>query len=182
MLCSLEVGWFAVFMSGKWIMIFFRSIDHCILCWHFCGGYWMLRDIDDMEATCDYLVKDGTSDPQTQCKICVLTITNLGIVILNIEYDFVYSIRCQQYPWDLLREPSPDVHSIAELPVYISQTLDFSYILQLYLPDLKHTTSDQLTEIHTTIWNPCSLLPQAAAFGSSWRYKLAVTHSLLNWR
>jgi len=55
----------------------------------------MLRDIDDTEATCDYHVEDGTLDQQEQCTICILTITQLGLVILTVDFVLVYSVRFQ---------------------------------------------------------------------------------------
>jgi len=41
--------------------------------------------MDNMEATCVHYVKDGMFDQQEQRKICVLTVTKLGIVMLTIK-------------------------------------------------------------------------------------------------
>jgi len=52
----------------------------------------MLRQMDNMEASCIFYVMVGTFDQLEQSKICILTITTLGIVLLTVQYDLVVSI------------------------------------------------------------------------------------------
>jgi len=44
----------------------------------------MLQDVDHMEASCAFYVKVGTFDQLEYSKICLLTVTSLGIVMLMV--------------------------------------------------------------------------------------------------
>jgi len=79
----------------------------------------MLQDMDHMEASCVFYVKIGTLDQLEQSKFCVLTITSLGIVMITVQDDSIFSVSFMYDPGDLLRQTSPDVLSIEEYPVYM---------------------------------------------------------------
>jgi len=51
----------------------------------------MLQDLDHMEASCVFYVKVGTFDQLLQNKICVLTVTTLGIAMLTVQHDMMIS-------------------------------------------------------------------------------------------
>jgi len=52
----------------------------------------MLQNMDHMEASCVFYVKVGTLDQLQQSKFCVLTITELGIVMLTVQDDSILSV------------------------------------------------------------------------------------------
>jgi len=79
----------------------------------------MLQGMDHMEASCVFYVKVGTLDQLEQSKICVLTVTQLGIVMLTVQIDSIFSVSFMYDPGDLLRQTSPDVLSVEEYPVYM---------------------------------------------------------------
>jgi len=78
----------------------------------------MLEDMDDVEASCILYVKVVTFDRLEQCKVCVLTTTTIGMVILTIQHDMMFSLSFKPDCWDFLRHTSPDVHSLEELRVH----------------------------------------------------------------
>jgi len=61
-----------------------------------------------------------------QNKICVLTVTTLGIVMLTVQHDLMFSLRCMYDHRDVLRKTSPDVCSVEEWPFDILKTGDTS--------------------------------------------------------
>jgi len=79
----------------------------------------MLQGMDHLEASCVFYVKVGTLDQLEQSKFCVLTVTKLGIVMLSIQIDSIFSVSFMYNPGDLLRKTSPDVLSVKEYPVYM---------------------------------------------------------------
>ena len=52
----------------------------------------MLQDMDNMEARCILYLKVGTFDQLVQSKICVLTVTKMGIVRGTVQYALVVSV------------------------------------------------------------------------------------------
>jgi hypothetical protein len=52
----------------------------------------MLQNIDHMEASCNIYVKVGTLDQLEQSKICVVTISKLGIIMLTTHYDLIVTV------------------------------------------------------------------------------------------
>jgi len=52
----------------------------------------MLQGMDHMEASCVFYVKVGTLDELEQSKFCVLTVTKLGIVMLAVQIDLIFSL------------------------------------------------------------------------------------------
>jgi len=80
----------------------------------------MVQDIDDMEASCVFHDNDGMLDQQEQCKICIVTVTKLGIVMQTAHSDLDFGICFMYYPGDLLRQTSPDLLSMKEIPDYIT--------------------------------------------------------------
>ena len=58
----------------------------------------MLQDIDHIEASCIFYVDVGTLNRFGQSKICVLTVTTLGIAMLPIHQDMMFKVFCMQHP------------------------------------------------------------------------------------
>jgi len=52
----------------------------------------MLQDVNHMEANCLFYVKVDTFDRLEHSKICILTITSKGIVMLTVYHDYMVSI------------------------------------------------------------------------------------------
>jgi len=77
----------------------------------------MLQDMDHLEASCVVHVKVGTRDQREQSKICVLTVTKLGIVMLTVQDDSIFSVSFMYNAGDLLRQTSPDFISVEEYQV-----------------------------------------------------------------
>ena len=53
----------------------------------------MLQDMDPMEARCILDVKVGMLDHVEPRQMCVLTVTSLGIAMLSIQLDSIFSLR-----------------------------------------------------------------------------------------
>jgi len=79
----------------------------------------MLQGMDHMEASCVFYVKVGTLDQLEQSKFCVLTVTKLGIFMLTVQFDWIFSVSFMYDPVDLVRQTSPDVLSVEEYHVYM---------------------------------------------------------------
>jgi len=79
----------------------------------------MLHDMDHMEASCVFYVKVGTLVQLEQRKFCVLTVTQLGMVMLTVQDDSILSVSCMYDPGDLLSQTSPDILSVEEYPVHM---------------------------------------------------------------
>jgi len=52
----------------------------------------MLQDMDHMEASCVFYVKVGRFDHLEQSKICVLTMTSFGIVMVTVHHNLMVSV------------------------------------------------------------------------------------------
>ena len=52
----------------------------------------MWQDMDHMEASCAFYVNVGMFDLLEQNTICILTVTTLGIVMLTIQYHFIFRV------------------------------------------------------------------------------------------
>jgi len=78
-----------------------------------------VANMDHMEASCIFYVKVGTLDQLEQSKFCALTVTKLGIVMLTVQDDSIFSVNFIYDPGDLLRQTSPDLLSVEEYPVYM---------------------------------------------------------------
>jgi len=52
----------------------------------------MLQDIDHIEASCVSYVEVGTLNQLEQSKICILTIATLGIAMLTLDHDLMFSV------------------------------------------------------------------------------------------
>jgi len=52
----------------------------------------MLQDMDHIVASCVFYVDVGTLDRLQQSKICVLTVSTLGIAMLTIHHVMIFSI------------------------------------------------------------------------------------------
>ena len=52
----------------------------------------MLQDMDHIEASCIIYVEVGTLNGLEQSKICGLTVTTLGIAMLTIHHDMMFSV------------------------------------------------------------------------------------------
>jgi len=108
---------FAVFACQMWWKLLFQTIDHWILCW-LCwwARCWMLQGMDYLEVSCVFLVKVGTLDQLEQNKICILTITLLGIAILTMQHALIFRVCFMKHPGDDFRQISRDVFSVNECP------------------------------------------------------------------
>jgi len=62
----------------------------------------MLQDVDHMEASCIFYVKVGTLGQHEHSKFCVLTVTKLGIVMLTVQEDSIFSVSFMYDLGDLL--------------------------------------------------------------------------------
>jgi hypothetical protein len=79
----------------------------------------MLKDMDSMEARFLSYVEVSTFNQFEQSKIFMLTLTKVGIVMLTIQHDSIFSVCLMLDPWDDLRQTSPAVLSVEEFPIYI---------------------------------------------------------------
>jgi hypothetical protein len=75
-----------------------------------------------MDASCIFYVKVGTFHQLEQYKIFILTVTIWGIAMLTIPYDLMVSACFMYNPGDVLRQTSPAVLSVEELPLYMFET------------------------------------------------------------
>jgi len=75
-----------------------------------------------MEASCVFYVKVGMFDQLEQNKICVGTVTTLGIAIRTRQHDIIFKACLMLDACDFLRQTSQDVLSIKECPFFIIQT------------------------------------------------------------
>lgn len=91
------------------------------------------------------------------------------------------SICFRWHPVNWVKQTSPDVLPVEELPVCTSQTWGFGCPSHLYSPDTNHTTSDQHTEYHTTICNPADMQLFSGGFMLSRIWKFAVLDAILTW-
>jgi len=64
----------------------------------------MLHDMDHMEASCIIYVKVGTFDQLEQSKICILTVTTLGIAMLTIQHELIFIVCFMQDRGDFWRQ------------------------------------------------------------------------------
>jgi len=49
----------------------------------------MLEDMDDMEARWDIYIMIGMFNQCERTKMCILTVTTLGIVMQNVQHDLI---------------------------------------------------------------------------------------------
>jgi len=68
--------------------------------------------MDHIQASWVFYVKVGMFDRLEQSKMSILTVTTLGIVMLILQYDLIFSICLLSNPWDLLRQKSADILSM----------------------------------------------------------------------
>jgi len=80
----------------------------------------MLQDMDHIEASCIFYVEVGTLNRLEQSKISILTVTTLGIAMLTVHHDMMFSVCFMYDPRDFLRQTSADVLSVKECTVLIS--------------------------------------------------------------
>jgi len=78
--------------------------------------------MDDTEACCVIDVKAGMPDRVQSSKISILTVTKMGIVMLTVQHDLIVSVSFMEYPRDFLGQTLPDIRSLDEFPLYISQS------------------------------------------------------------
>jgi hypothetical protein len=62
----------------------------------------MFRDVNRMEASSMVYVKFGTFDEVEQSRICVLTVTTMGIVMLTALHHLILSICFMKDPGDIV--------------------------------------------------------------------------------
>jgi hypothetical protein len=64
-------------------------------------------------------VEDDWFDHVERNKVCILTVTKLEIVMLTIQYEFMFGICFVYDPGDDLRQPSPTVLAVKQLSISI---------------------------------------------------------------
>jgi hypothetical protein len=69
-----------------------------------------------MEASCIIYINIGMFGQLKQTKICLLAVTKLGIVMLTIQHELIFSISFMQDYWDFLTQTLPDGISLEEFP------------------------------------------------------------------
>ena len=52
----------------------------------------MLQNMDHIEASCVVYVEVGMLNRLEQSKICVLTVNTLGIAMLTVHHDMIFSV------------------------------------------------------------------------------------------
>jgi len=52
----------------------------------------MLQNMDIVEADCVFYIKVGMLNQLEQSKICVLTVTEIGTVMLTVKHDLIVSL------------------------------------------------------------------------------------------
>jgi len=82
----------------------------------------MLQDMDDMEVSCIFDIMFCIFIQLEQSKICIMTVTKMGIVKQTVQHDMMVSVSFILYPRDFLRQILPDVLSVEECPIYIKQS------------------------------------------------------------
>jgi len=176
-LCS-----FSACTCWKWGKIHFRSNHHCIVFWLYCWARcWMLQDMDHMEASCIFYVKVGMFDQLEQSKICVLTVTTLGMIMLTVQHNLIFSLCFMKDPGDFLRQTSPVYLSIEEFPSDMIQQWDLCCHSCLCIPVKKESTMDRHSANSRTVSNTCNRQRYAVGFILRQPCMLADTHSIFTW-
>jgi len=143
--------WYCVIAHRKWWYVLCSSTDHGI-CWWLCcwARCCMSRDMDIMESSCVFHVKVGTFGQLEQCKICVLTVTTLGIVMLTIQhYLFSVSVPCNipGITWDKHHQMSFRLKNFH----WGSYKHEISAVTHLYVS--QYTNKESWTNLlHLTEW------------------------------
>ena len=81
----------------------------------------MLQDVNHTEASCIFHVKVGTFHQLVQTAMCVMSVTSFEIVLLTVYHDLIVSICFISDPGNFLKYTLPDVLSVKECHVFISQ-------------------------------------------------------------
>jgi len=137
--------------------------------------------MDHIQASCIFHGEVCKLNRLEQSKICVLTVTLLGIAMLTIHHEMIISVYFIQDPRDVLRQTSANLLSEEECTIFISQRWDFSGRSLWFIPVKTHTTSDRLGEYRRNVGNPCDQQQCATGFILCRMRKLAVTHAILTW-
>jgi hypothetical protein len=171
---------FAISACQKCWKIHFRSIDHCSLCWLCCWArYWMLQDMDNMEASCICYVRISMFVHLEQRNTSLLTVTETGIVRLTIQHDLIVRVSFMYYPGDSFEQTSTDILSLEQLPTYRWQLGDFGcHKLQCIL-SYKQTTMDRHMPYFRAVGNPFNFQLCAAGFILSITRIMAANYSIL---
>jgi len=171
---------FAVFTHQTRRKVLFRSIDSCSFCW-LCrwGRYWMLQDMDNIEASCLFYVQVGTFTHLEQSKIANLTVNKLGIVRLTVQHDLIVSISFMYYPRAYLGQTSADILSLEQCPIYIWQSCDFGFCTPQCIVENNQATSHWCIAHHGAVGNPCNVKLCTAGFILTIPNMLAATYSIL---
>jgi len=155
---SVTLGRFAGLACRKSWRVLLQSSEHYSLCWLCCWARcWRLHDMDHMEESCILYVKVGMFDQLEHSKICDLTVTKMGIIMLTAQHDLDFSVSFTKDSWDFLRHTSPDVLSLEEFPADFLPSWDFGRYKPSLIPANKGTISDQITVNHGMVGNPCNL-------------------------
>jgi len=162
-------------------MVLFWNIDHCILYWRcWWTSCWTVQDTDHIEASCVIYVEVGTHNLPEHSTICLLTVTTLGIAMLTVHHDMMFSICIMFDPRDFWRQTSADVLSDEECTIFITETRAFDGRSLWFIPVNKHTTSDRLGANRRTVGNLCNRQLCATGFILCRMRELVVTHAILS--
>jgi hypothetical protein len=77
----------------------------------------MLHDIDNMEATCVFCIKVSTFTHVDQSETTLLTVSESGMVRLNVQHDLIVSVSFIYYPGNYFRQTSADILSLEQYPI-----------------------------------------------------------------
>ena len=86
----------------------------------------MLQDMDNMEAGSVIYVKVGMFTHLEQSKAFCLTVNNMGIVRLTVQYDLIVNVSFKYYPRDSLRQTSAEILSLEHCRIDSPESCDFS--------------------------------------------------------
>jgi hypothetical protein len=74
--------------------------------------FWMLQDLNHMEASYRLYVWVSKFDQREKRKLCVLTVSIIALVRLTMQYCWTYSVWFMYDPGAIWRQISPEVLSI----------------------------------------------------------------------
>jgi len=84
----------------------------------------MLQDLAHIEASCHVDVEVGLLNRLEQSTICISTITTVGIAMLTLHQDEVFTIYCIYDPRDCLKQTSAAIVSVEDCTIFITERRD----------------------------------------------------------
>lgn len=117
----------------------------------------MLEDMDCTGACHVFYVMVGTLDQLDQSKISILTVTLLGIAILTVQHDLIFSMCFMKDLIEGMEHILTDVCSVELCTAYIYEISEFGCHPLLFIPQNEPTISDKLTGTPRMVGNPWNL-------------------------